>query len=307
MNKEQSAQLRKPFKDDEVGTFQKRWQDRSGVWRESPPVPSISGHTVIQRLLDVDPDWSWRIVSPAEGIPPIEYDSEGRPIRMWIELTVCGVGRLGCGSIDPRASYGDPYKSLFQDALKFTARLFGVGLYLRAKGGLSEGEDIVEDEEIAEPNEASASQQPQVDVAKPQPKPEPERPQARIAKQPQPKPERPKSNGSKDDATSRIDRAIEHLLTQTAAEVGETFAFQVGALYRVTDWHELPHEEKVRLCNLLLAKGFWDLYEQWLDLSGDAARDVQTNILGGKHILELTREQFEDLAAQLRGALQVTA
>lgn len=107
------------------------------------------------RLLDNDPDWQWepqsRDIDPAvlaaaiatgnpdvvrlvmENAPPkFDLDSEGNPVGMWIKLTVCGVSRLGYGSVP--SGQADAVKVLIGDALRNAAMRFGVALELWAKG-----------------------------------------------------------------------------------------------------------------------------------------------------------------------------
>lgn len=101
------------------------------------------GHAALtDRLLDVDPAWSWE---------PAAYDSGGLPAfdrtgGLWIRLTVCGVTRLGYGSADGKSG-GDAIKEIIGDALRNAAMRFGAALDLWHKGDLH-AEDL--DEEKAE-------------------------------------------------------------------------------------------------------------------------------------------------------------
>jgi len=89
------------------------------------------GHAhVTQRLLDVDPTWTWEPAAVDErGAPVLERDGSGRPMGLWIRLTVAGVTRLGYGSTDV-GSQADPVKVLIGDALRNAALRFGVALDL---------------------------------------------------------------------------------------------------------------------------------------------------------------------------------
>lgn len=90
------------------------------------------GHAnVTERLLDVDPEWTWEPVSfEADGQPCLVRDSNGEPRGLWIRLTVCGVTRYGYGSSTPKA---DAVKELIGDAIRNAAMRFGVALDLWKK------------------------------------------------------------------------------------------------------------------------------------------------------------------------------
>lgn len=96
------------------------------------------GHAALtDRLLDCDPHWTWRPVV-MEGLP-------NPGAGMWIELTVCGVSRLGYGSADGKTG-GDAIKEIIGDALRNAAMRFGAALDLWHKGDLH-GPDETETEE----------------------------------------------------------------------------------------------------------------------------------------------------------------
>ena len=88
------------------------------------------GHAALtDRLLDVDPSWSWEPLSiNADGLPVI--DSDG---GMWIKLTVAGVTRLGYGDAQGKTG-GDAMKERIGDALRNAAMRFGAALDLWHKG-----------------------------------------------------------------------------------------------------------------------------------------------------------------------------
>ncbi len=90
------------------------------------------GHAdVTNRLLLVDPEWSWEPAAfDAEGLPKIAKSPDGQYV-MWIRLSVGGVTRLGVGSVASDA--GDLYKQLISDALRNAAMRFGVALDLWSK------------------------------------------------------------------------------------------------------------------------------------------------------------------------------
>ena len=93
------------------------------------------GHAeVTDRLLSVDPEWSWEPLAFNEfGLPAIGRGAGGESL-LWIRLTVCGVTRLGVGSVGSGAF--DTEKQLIGDALRNAAMRFGVALDLWAKSEL---------------------------------------------------------------------------------------------------------------------------------------------------------------------------
>lgn len=91
------------------------------------------GHAEItDRLLTVDPLWSWEPVAWTEAGTPM-IDQQG---GMWIRLTVCGVTRLGYGDAVGKNMSTSAVKEIIGDALRNAAMRFGVGLDLWAKSDL---------------------------------------------------------------------------------------------------------------------------------------------------------------------------
>lgn len=89
------------------------------------------GHAAMtDRLLDVDPMWTWEPLSMNDGLPVM--DTFG---GMWIKLTVCGVTRLGYGHAGDKEG-GDAIKEVIGDALRNAAMRFGAALELWHKGNL---------------------------------------------------------------------------------------------------------------------------------------------------------------------------
>lgn len=90
------------------------------------------GHaSLTDRLLDVDPDWTWE---------PVAFGQNGLPAMdaiggMWIRLTVCGVTRLGYGHAGEKTG-GDAIKEVIGDALRNAGMRFGAALDLWHKGDL---------------------------------------------------------------------------------------------------------------------------------------------------------------------------
>lgn len=141
MNSEQQAKLRAPFDKGEIDYLSKQGRQLSYV----------SHARVTDRLLAVDPEWTWEpmAVNPQTGSPMFDGDDLGRPTGMWIKLTVGGVTRLGYGTTEyPKRRDGsesdkltsDGIKMIVSDALRNAAMRFGVGLDLWTK---DVGDDVV--------------------------------------------------------------------------------------------------------------------------------------------------------------------
>lgn len=112
MNAEQAAQLRAPFPADLIGTLPKAGKKMKFV-----------GHApVTDRLLQVDPEWTWEPMGVDQhGLPAFDQDG-----GLWIWLTVCGVRRPGYGEAGTNA----PQKEVIGDAIRNAAMRFGVALDL---------------------------------------------------------------------------------------------------------------------------------------------------------------------------------
>lgn len=82
------------------------------------------GHAfVTERLLNVDPKWSWEPVAfTGEGLPLL--DSNG---GLWIRLTICGVTRLGYGDADGKRG-AKAVKEAIGDAIRNAGMRFGIAL-----------------------------------------------------------------------------------------------------------------------------------------------------------------------------------
>lgn len=115
MTPEEAQRLREPFPESAIGHLPK-----AGVMLD------YVGHAATtDRLLAVDPDWSWAPYALDEqGLPAL--DPEG---NLWIRLTVCGVTRPGVGD-------GKTQKERIGDAIRNAAMRFGVALDLWAKEDL---------------------------------------------------------------------------------------------------------------------------------------------------------------------------
>ncbi len=117
MTPEAATALRRPFPPESVGRLPK-----GGVMLD------YVGHAAVtDRLLTVDPEWSWE---------PFALDDHGLPAldragNLWIRLTICGVTRIGVGD-------GKNAKEVIGDAIRNAAMRFGVALDLWAKENLVE-------------------------------------------------------------------------------------------------------------------------------------------------------------------------
>lgn len=143
------ALMREPFKANQISKLPKPYKKDSpkgnckecGGYHGLPAVHlDYVGHAALtDRLLDVDPHWSWE--------PVADPASHGLPVAqggMWIKLTICGVSRYGFGHPDGKAG-GDAVKETIGDALRNAAMRFGAALDLWHKGDLH-AEEAGEDE-----------------------------------------------------------------------------------------------------------------------------------------------------------------
>ncbi len=96
------------------------------------------GHAALtDRLLDVDPAWTWEpLALDSMGYPAVDADG-----GMWIKLTVCGVTRLGYGDAQGKTG-GNAVKERIGDALRNAAMRFGAALDLWHKGELHAPEEV---------------------------------------------------------------------------------------------------------------------------------------------------------------------
>lgn len=105
------------------------------------------GHAALtDRLLSVDPLWTWE---------PVANDSRGLPLLdesggLWIRLTICGVTRLGYGDAGDKKGC-NAMKERIGDALRNAAMRFGAALDLWHKGELHiEDAPVVSDKQAAD-------------------------------------------------------------------------------------------------------------------------------------------------------------
>lgn len=138
MNEEQAKKLREPFPKSAIGKLPKAGMQLDFV-----------GHAAVtQRLLEVDPEWTWSPVGfDANGLPA--FDEHG---GLWIRLTVCGVTRYGYG--EPQG--GDVFdrrKGAIGNAIRNAAMRFGVALDLWSKDDIhttfEEPKPVASDKQVA--------------------------------------------------------------------------------------------------------------------------------------------------------------
>ena len=115
------------------------------------------GHAALtDRLLDVDPAWTWEPVAFTEaGLPA--FDATG---GLWIKLSILGVTRLGYGhaAVKNNADPGAREKEVIGDALRNAAMRFGAALDLWHKGDLHVPDDDNEKEPPKNSRTAPAEQ-----------------------------------------------------------------------------------------------------------------------------------------------------
>lgn len=115
MNEQTAAALRKPFPADKIGKLPK-----------GDKMLDYVGHAeVTDRLLQVDPEWTWRPTAPWPGFEAAD--------GLFIELTVCGKTMPGFGEATGGFSQGDKLKAAIGDAIRNAAMRFGVALDLWMK------------------------------------------------------------------------------------------------------------------------------------------------------------------------------
>ena len=154
------------------------------------------GHAAVtDRLLQVDPEWTWEPVAIGQdGLPVLDRNG-----GLWIRLTVAGVTRLGYGDAEGKQG-GSAVKEAIGDALRNASMRFGVALDLWHKGDLHAGDDGGDSGDTAPRQERPAAPQQRTNGQQQR------RPQ-------QPPPDPPKANGKPQQwAPSNADEARKWLL-----------------------------------------------------------------------------------------------
>lgn len=108
-----------------VGTINGKWE-------------YLSHAHVTKILCEHDPAWTWEPMGlDALGRPAV-YTADGKPVGLWIKLTLHGVTRPGFGSCEP--SQREPMKVLISDAIRNAAMRFGIALALWSREEEATGE-----------------------------------------------------------------------------------------------------------------------------------------------------------------------
>lgn len=168
MEREIAALLREPFPAEKIGKLpkltcgdcsdkQKNCQKHQRRTCKTCKAYVSTAHThldfvghadVTDRLLAVDPDWSWAPLSINEsGLPMLDGNN-----GMWIKLTVGGKTLLGYGHAGAKRG-GDAVKETIGDAIRNAAMRFGVALDMWRKEApepVSEGQQAPPAAEPAE-------------------------------------------------------------------------------------------------------------------------------------------------------------
>ena len=142
MNPEQAQALRAPFANDLIET-------RTIAGRS---ISYLNHAIVTDRLIQVDPNWSWE---------PMGINLDGTPVidqvgGLWNRLTICESTRIGYGASDAHQKGADAIKSAISDAIKNAAMRFGVALDLWGMEPSALAEPIKTHERLTivpEPNE----------------------------------------------------------------------------------------------------------------------------------------------------------
>lgn len=140
MDEKKSAELRKPFSKESVGLLPKPYKKDSpkgqcrdcGGWHGLPAVHlDYVGHAAVtDRLLKVDPEWSWEPMGIDQfGLPALDHAG-----NLWIRLTVAGMTRIGVGD-------GASMKERIGDAIRNAAMRFGVALDLWSREEIGGDQD----------------------------------------------------------------------------------------------------------------------------------------------------------------------
>ncbi len=138
----QLAKLREKFEQHQIGLLPKPYAKDAQKgkcqvcdgWHGLPAMHvDFVGHAAVtDRLLEVDPFWSWAplALDQSTGLPV--FDNNG---GLWIRLTVMGMTRIGYGDAQGKRG-GDAVKEAIGDAIRNAAMRFGVALDLWHKGDL---------------------------------------------------------------------------------------------------------------------------------------------------------------------------
>lgn len=187
MNDEQAKKLREPFKAEQIGKLPRltcrdcskaqgrvcpkhtksRCQE-CGNWISSAHIHlDYVGHAAVtDRLLSVDPGWSWEPLARHETGQPVLQENAGgmaeEPLGLWGTLTVCDVTKPAFGG-------GKNAKECISDLIRNGAMRFGVGLDLWSKEDLHVEDASASPEPTGEQRTPSPEQPRTGDTAAPSP------------------------------------------------------------------------------------------------------------------------------------------
>ncbi len=136
MTPEAAAALRKPFDRSMIGR-----KPRQNKKTQQVIFLDYVGHAAVtDRLLQVDPTWTWEPMALGDDGTP-QLDSAG---GIWIRLTICGVTRPAYGAPESNnyKDKGDLVKEAISDAIKNGAMRYGVALDLWSKEDLGSNETV---------------------------------------------------------------------------------------------------------------------------------------------------------------------
>ncbi len=148
---EKLKKLREPFPENQIGWLPKpmlKKEDMDKIPKHNCPICgqyhakdkvmhlSYVGHAALtDRLLEVDPFWSWEPMAlDNQGLPAVDKDG-----GMWIKLTILGVTKLGYGDAQAggQKTGANATKERIGDAMRNAAMRFGCALEMWHKGDLN--------------------------------------------------------------------------------------------------------------------------------------------------------------------------
>ena len=155
------AKMREPFAEHQINVLPKPYSKDSPkefcrICNSKHGMPAAHldyvGHAALtDRLLEVDPEWTWEPLALDEhGLP--RFDRNG---GLWIRLTICGVTRLGYGDTGGKQG-ANAIKEAIGDALRNGGMRFGAALDLWHKGELHEAKEERNPETEAPPVDVDA-------------------------------------------------------------------------------------------------------------------------------------------------------
>ena len=109
----------------------REWWDPPAELIDTLPKAGIQlkylSHVWVSRAFtEIDPEWTWAPMSYDDsGQPVFDRDQQGRPVGLWITLTLCGTTIPGYGSVE--AGKHDAVKELIGDALRNAGMRRGCG------------------------------------------------------------------------------------------------------------------------------------------------------------------------------------